>query len=559
MSTVTAMISVLFRLHRFSAGTLRQALRATLKSTLARKALEREGSERDGSVRPDGTSSAALLETHGHLILSGSLPQPSSIKWKAIFAIHMASCDLCRLKGYTSPCIYTKWIRALSHGYLPAMHGIPKPDPDLPQGILVESSPNSKVGIPVKKDSNYSSFSDLGSYARVAMAELVEGRVLTRLDKFHPAPEIFKKFTWLSGIRSCSLGIVLKKRDIAEGVKIGLDITQESDSRTFDAHRALRGMKAPKRRLILDPTRAGINAKIVEVPFSYPKRSNAERILRKGDWMAKTDLEAYFHQFPMAPEATCLFSVVWLGVLYGFLRCPFGIASLPFFCSIMSAFISEHLWKLGIDHAFLLDDYFTRATTLEEAKFKISKINEFIRSIGFPVQETKVEYGQALTFLGVVYDTIEMTTRIEPSAALGTLYVIQNHILPHLHHRKGKWTSDPLSQYQTSIASLTGTLNWYCETTASGRCRLGSLYALHKFGSRTHSHTLAQVVTDLEWWSKQLNIWSQANSPLGAYPLLTADALYSIQDSPIMCVQTDASGVDGRGGYYGKLSAKRYQ
>jgi len=66
------MISVLLRLHRFSAGTLRQALRATLKSTLARKALEREGSERDGSVRPDGTSSAALLETHGHLILSGS-------------------------------------------------------------------------------------------------------------------------------------------------------------------------------------------------------------------------------------------------------------------------------------------------------------------------------------------------------------------------------------------------------------------------------------------------------------------------------------------------------
>ena len=38
--------------------------------------------------------------------------------------------------------------------------------------ILVEGSPNSKVGIPVKKDSNYSSFSDLGSYARVAMVFL---------------------------------------------------------------------------------------------------------------------------------------------------------------------------------------------------------------------------------------------------------------------------------------------------------------------------------------------------------------------------------------------------
>jgi hypothetical protein len=59
------------------------------------------------------------------------------------------------------------------------------------------------------------------------------------------------------GLSYLLLGIVLKKRDIADGVKLGLDITQESDSRKFDAHRALEGKKPPKRRLILDPTRAG--------------------------------------------------------------------------------------------------------------------------------------------------------------------------------------------------------------------------------------------------------------------------------------------------------------
>ena len=58
--------------------------------------------------------------------------------------------------------------------------------------------------------------------------------------------------------------------------------------------------------------------------------------------------------------------------------------------------------------------------------------------------------------------------------------------------------TDPLSTYETSLASLTGTLNWFCETMASGRSRLGSLYTLNKFGSRTHSHIIEEVVADLE-------------------------------------------------------------
>jgi hypothetical protein len=119
-----------------------------LKSTLALKVLDREGSERDGIVRPDGTSSAAFV------------------------------------------------------------HGIPNPDQELPKGSPSEMRKNTNVPLQVRKDTNYSSFSDLGSYASVAMAELVEGHVLTRLDKFLPAPSVFTKNPWLSDVRSCSLGIV---------------------------------------------------------------------------------------------------------------------------------------------------------------------------------------------------------------------------------------------------------------------------------------------------------------------------------------------------------------
>ena len=483
LKTVNELLSLVLKLRRFSAGTLRQALRKSLKSQLARNALESEGVERDSPLRPDGTSSRQLLAAHGHCIFHGSAPQPSSIKVSRVMAIHKSTCDLCSAKPWNASCLYTNWLKSLSNGYFPAMHGPPKLVREIP--ILASRiSDATIIDHSTDRDPNYKSFIELGSYSHAAISELIDGNILMRLDEFKPARSVFARFPWIRQVRSCSLGMVMKKRDIAYGLKIGLDITQEGGSKDFDAHLARSGLKPPKRRLILDPTRAGINAEIKKVPFSYPKRSDAEAIIRKGDWLAKTDLQAYFHQFPLAPEATCLFNVSWLGAIYGFLRCPFGIASLPYFCSVMSAFLSEHLWKMGLDHAFLLDDFFTRSSSLEEVKVKIARINEFIRSLGFPVQESKVEYGQSLTFLGIVYDTLAMTTRVDPSAAIGTLHVIRNHIMPHLHKRGNHWTTDPLSTYETSLASLTGTLNWFCETMASGRSRLGSLYTLSKFGSR---------------------------------------------------------------------------
>ena len=47
LKTVNELLSLVLKLRRFSAGTLRQALRKSLKSQLARNALESEGVERD--------------------------------------------------------------------------------------------------------------------------------------------------------------------------------------------------------------------------------------------------------------------------------------------------------------------------------------------------------------------------------------------------------------------------------------------------------------------------------------------------------------------------------
>jgi hypothetical protein len=90
-------------------------------------------------------------------------------------------------------------------------------------------------------DPNYKSFRDLGSYSHAAISDLIDGKVLIRLDEFKPARSVFAKFPWIRQVRSCSLGMVSKKRDIAYGIKIGLDISQEGGSRDFDAHLARSG------------------------------------------------------------------------------------------------------------------------------------------------------------------------------------------------------------------------------------------------------------------------------------------------------------------------------
>jgi hypothetical protein len=66
-----------------------------------------------------------------------------------------------------------------------------------------------------KSDPNYNSFVDFGSYSRAAISGLIEGNILVRLDQFPPARSVFAKFPWIREVRSCSLGMVLKKRNIA--------------------------------------------------------------------------------------------------------------------------------------------------------------------------------------------------------------------------------------------------------------------------------------------------------------------------------------------------------
>jgi hypothetical protein len=242
------------------------------------------------------------------------------------------------------------------------------------------------------------------------------------------------------------------------------------------------GRNPCKVRLVLDSSGSGLNDMIERTLFSYPPRYDAEALIYPGCMMGKTDLEAYFNQFPLAPSFSWLTSVQCEDKRLVHLRCPFGLRSLLYFASIMSAFISEGLVRRGIPNSFLLDDFFVTADDLEAIKAVRSKVNQFIRSLGLPVQDAKVEYGHKLAFLGLIYDSLTMTVRVDPRAAASALITIETEIMPHIKCHKRNWSAAPLNHYGKRLESLTGTLNWFCECIQSGRSHLNGFYNLARWG-----------------------------------------------------------------------------
>ena len=69
----------------------------------------------------------------------------------------------------------------------------------------------------------------------------------------------------------------------------------------------------------------------------------------------------------------------------------------------MSVFISEGLARRGIPNSFLLDDFFVTEHSVEAIQRTLIEVNTYVRSLGLPVQDRKVEYGQQLTLSILVY------------------------------------------------------------------------------------------------------------------------------------------------------------
>ena len=93
----------------------------------------------------------------------------------------------------------------------------------------------------------------------------------------------------------------------------------------------------------------------------------------------------------------------------------------------------------------------------------------------------------------------------------------------------------------------------------SGRTRLGGLYVLQKYGHETNLSVRRRVAIDLDWWAARLKCWVQETIEPQTMPIINASSVVDQSDTQMVVVQTDASGPDGRGGYYGRVTGTTAQ
>ena len=161
------------------------------------------------------------------------------------------------------------------------------------------------------------------------------------------------------------------------------------------------------------------------------------------------------------------------------------------------------------DVIIYLDDFLISAHSKEECQRAVQVLMETVRKLGFSINYNKVAGpSQRLTFLGIVLNTVNMTTE-QP----GEKCEIKDR-LHHVHQKR--------KIKRRELQSVVGKLSWASQCVQGGELLFGGLYTIARLKSPWHRTRATQNMReDLEWWSQFLDVFN------GLTPMVDS-RLYSI-------------------------------
>ena len=346
------------------------------------------------------------------------------------------------------------------------------------------------------------------------------------------------------------LGAILKNSDkVRAKTQAGITITDQLTLSQASNTLISMGFPKIKSRIITDVTATGINAAAYSPPFRYPSFHDGLRLISKGCYMGKTDVGRYFHSFPLALLVRSLFLICLFGKLYAYARCFFGFTSCPYYASTWSAEFRQWILPLVPNTVHMMDDWLTVGSTLSEAQANIAIIENMFRAIGFYIADDKREFGQRLTFLGVLIDSTKMTMSFDPVQVTSVLTLL-TYCLSQIRLHK--------ALPKSTIEHICGKLNWYSEVVQSGRLHLRSWWSYLRFGVKLSSALHSRLLADTVWWSTLLQTWANSGHSGVEYKILSASELL-LDPHSIHIMQSDASGTDGFGYFSGFYSDSELQ
>ena len=260
--------------------------------------------------------------------------------------------------------------------------------------------------------------------------------------------------------------------------------------------------------------------------------------LGRGTYLAKTDIESAFRQFPVHPEDWELLGMYWNNSYYFDKVLPFGLRSAPYIFNQLSDTLEWILLnKCFISYVgHILDDFLimgppTLAGLPSQAcQTSLSSMLLTFNTLGVPIAEHKTE-GPSLIieFLGIILDSQKMEARLPPDK------------LNRLSIELDAWHMKKSATLQ-ELQSLIGTLNFACKVIPPGRAFLQRIINLTRGVPKPHHHIRLTngFREDVKMWQNFLKDWNGTSLFLNP----------CWENSAELSLYTDASGTLGFGGIF---------
>jgi hypothetical protein len=515
---VEEVVQLWLRQKVFTMNGIKRSLQVLVKE----RKLAEEGDELVGMLKPAGTDVIGMYKAGPNVFASGDekLPEGSHhLKVENMVKMHVESCLNCTSYGsLDSSCYFFKMIKCIENGWK-----VP----------IDESAVRPKYKLKSSSDKNYGSVKVYEANFREEFNKMLGNGVLREVD--------------LSYARVISpMSAIVKNSDICRA-KVLVNILVVDEASLLEANRRLvaMGFKKIKVRAALDVSATGINDASPKPPFRYPSLQDGLKLVSRGCWLGKTDVERYFFCFPLAEESYPWFVVYLVSKFFCFIRAMFGYAPCPYYTSTWGAEFLRWVNYRGVPAAFMVDDWLTAGSTEEQAKKNLAIITAVFVLAGFVMAIDKEEVGQRLTFLGVLIDTVKMCITFDEIQA-------RSMMLQMIEHVKLIETGYDLDY--TTIRSVAGKLEWYSEVLQSGRIHLRSWWLYVKYRNRLSPVWRHKLVNDSRWWIERLEAWSNKGVSGIEYPIVSVEDLLTSPES-ICMMASDASGIDGFGYYWGNIDA----
>lgn len=237
-------------------------------------------------------------------------------------------------------------------------------------------------------------------------------------------------------------------------------------------------------------------------------------LLQPGDWIAKTDVSAYYRHFPVHPAHWPLLACEVDGVQLWDTRLPFGLRTAPEVADRVTAALSRRAIAVGgVDRlAAIVDDF----TFFSKCPARCAKDWSWFMSdcqrLGLTMNKDKsAPPAQRQKVVGVVFDSVEMSACLDADKVAA----LKERLLAFLGKRK--CTVHELQR-------LLGHLYYASRVVFAGRAFVFHLSTLlrsaHGKAVHHHLHLPAPARADVRWWLDHVDMCNGRQAILPHAPVL---------------------------------------